>query len=258
MTPRRRAAAAALAAVAVLAGCTSGESAATTAPTTVIPATAVVASTTVAVPASTATSPPQPIAPATTGTAAPSPTGVPGIDATDEFCASWARYAGTVQILAVAVNFGDLDAHGTARLELQSAPTIVIAVSEIEADWPSEIAAERQAAIDQYLGPYSRRADKALQALTGAGVDTAGQARLADVWAQVLAAHDPDQPTVDVELPADLATNVEAGATAFDVAVTPWGSDPSLTADLDQIPLTKAYLAAHCPDLASIGIGDDI
>ena len=78
---------------------------------------------------STATTPPRPIeAPTdepTTVTAPPSPTGVPGIDAADGFCAAWARYGATVQIIAVAVNFGELDDLDAATLELQSAPTLV-------------------------------------------------------------------------------------------------------------------------------------
>lgn len=245
-----------------LGGCSGSGSSGTTASSSIAdtaPRGSVVwsAPTTVA-PASTVTSPPQPIDPSTTVTAPPSPTGVPGIDASDAFCAAWARYGGTVQILAVAVNFGELDALSVARLELQSAPTIVVSVAEIEAAWPAEIAAERDAAIQRYLGPYSRRAEKALAALSDAGIDTAGQAQLAEAWAQVLAAHDPDQPTVTVDLPADLAARVDAGAAAFDAAVTPWAEDPSLTANLDDIPQTKAYLATHCPDLASIGIGDDV
>ena len=209
-------------------------------------------------PATTATTPPQPVGEATTATAPPSPTGVPGIDATDEFCAAWARYGGTVQIVAVAVNFGELDSVQSARLELESAPTVVGAVAEISADWPAELADERDVALDRYLGPYGRRAEKAVEALRGAGVDDAGQATLQSAWAQVLATRNPDEPTVDVELPADLLAEVDAGATAFDAAVTPWDSDPSLSANLNDIPKTKAYLAAHCPDLASIGIGDDV
>lgn len=183
---------------------------------------------------------------------------MPGIGAADEFCAAWARYGGTVQIVAVAVNFGELDPMAAARLELESAPTLVEAVAQIESTWPTEIAGERDVAVDSYLGPYARRAGKAVQALDGAGVDAAGQAQLRDAWAQVLATRNPDEPTVTVDLPADLAAEVDAGATAFDAGVTPWGADPSLQANLDDIPETKAYLAAHCADLASIGLGDDI
>jgi len=247
-----------LVAIVVLAGCSSAASGPTStigrAPTTVV----VTALMTTLAPATTATTPPLPVGAASTATAPPSPTGVPGIDATDQFCAAWARYGGTVQIVAVAVNFGGLDSMQSATLELEAAPTVVEAVAEISASWPAEIADERDIALDRYLGPYGRRAEKAVEALRGAGLDDAGEATLQSAWAQVLATRNPDEPTVDVQLPDDLAAKVDAGATAFDAAVTPWGSDPSLSADLNEIPRTKAYLAAHCPDLASIGIGDDV
>src|SRR6187399_1716800 len=138
---RRATAAVAVAALAMLAGCagdSAGDPPSTTAAregtVTIVAAPATSEAATVE-PGSTVTSPPQPIDPAaTTVTAAPSPTGVPGIDATDEFCAAWARYGGTVQIVAVAVNFGGYDASASAELELQSAPTVVEAVAQIEAN----------------------------------------------------------------------------------------------------------------------------
>jgi hypothetical protein len=97
-----------------------------------------------------------------------------------------------------------------------------------------------------------------VQALLGGGVTDAGMAELRTVWAQVLATRDPDQPDVVVDLPADLAAQVDAGVSAFDAALTPFGRDPSLAVDFATIPATKAYLAATCPDLASIGVGDDV
>src|SRR4051794_31830462 len=203
-----------------LAGCSSDGSGTTStvgvAPTTVV-ATAV--PTTLA-PATTQTSPPQPIGGQSAAAAPPHPPRVPGIDATDEFCAAWARYGGTVQIIAVAVNFGELDSVQSATLELESAPTIVGAVAEIGATWPAEVADERDVALDRYLGPYERRAEKAVEALRGAGVDDAGHAMLQSVWAQVLATRNPDEPTVEVELTDELAAKIDAGATAFDAAVT--------------------------------------
>jgi hypothetical protein len=188
----------------------------------------------------------------------PSPTGVPGIAASDQFCAAWSRYSGSVQIIAVAVNFAELTSIESATLELEAAPSIAQAATEIDQTWPAELAAEHDAAVDGYLGPFARRASKAIDALRGAGTTQGEIAQVGDEWSHVLATRDPDAPTVDVQLAPDLAAKVDAGATAFDAAVTPWGSDPSLTVDLDAIPTTKLYLAQHCPDLASIGVGDDI
>jgi hypothetical protein len=183
---------------------------------------------------------------------------VPGIAAADEFCAAWSRYSGTVQIIAVAVNFAEMSSVQSATLELEAAPTVVDAVARIDADWPAEIASEHSAAVDAYLGPYGRRAAKSVDALRGAGMTDAAIGQVREEWAHVLATRDPDQPDVDVELPAAVLAQVDAGAAAFDAAVTPWGADPSLAVDLDTIPLTKQYLAQHCPDLASIGVGDDV
>jgi hypothetical protein len=201
--------------------------------------------------------------PLTTGAAAtttvlPSPTGVPGISAVDGFCAAWARYSGSVQIIAVAVNFGQLTSVQSATLELEAAPSLVDAVAQIDSGWPAELASEHTAAVDGYLGPYARRAAKAVDALHGAGMADAQIAQLRDAWDHVLATRDPDEPTVVVDLPPALNTEVDAGATAFDAAVTPWGTDPSLAVNLDAIPKTKLYLAKHCPDLASIGVGDEV
>jgi hypothetical protein len=54
----------------------------------------------------------------------------------------------------------------------------------------------------------------------------------------------------------DLQAKIDAAAVAFDAAVTPFAHDPSLAIDGVATPLTDAYLVAHCPDLASSGVGD--
>jgi hypothetical protein len=183
---------------------------------------------------------------------------VPGIDAADEFCAAWARYGATLQIIAVAVNYGGLSSADSAVLELESSPTITRAAGEIEQRWPAELAPEKATALDKYIGPFARRAAKAGEALAGAGASAADVDTIDSTWRAMLAAHDPDVPTVDIQLPDDVMAKVDAGSAAFDTAVNPWGADPSLTADLNDIPMTKQYLAAHCPDLASIGLGDEV
>ena len=53
-----------------------------------------------------------------------------------------------------------------------------------------------------------------------------------------------------------LQTKLDLAAHAFDAAVTPFAADPSLSIEDVSAPATDAYLAAHCPDLASIGVGD--
>ncbi|MEO5723732.1 MAG: hypothetical protein ABIQ39_12515 [Ilumatobacteraceae bacterium] len=193
-----------------------------------------------------------------TSGAAPSPTGVPGIAVGDQFCAAWARYSGTVQVIAVAVHFAKLSSIQSAVLELESAPTIVDAVAEIDRTWPAALADEHRKAVDQYLGPYQRRAAKALEALHGAGLSAAEVDAVSAAWSKVLATRDPDVPMVTVDIPLAVEAKLDGGATAFDAAVTPFGADPSLDVDLNVLPGTKRYLSTRCPDLASIGVGDDV
>ena len=50
----------------------------------------------------------------------PMRTGVPGLAATDPFCAAWAAYAGTLQALGVAGSFGGLTVDQLAVLELRA------------------------------------------------------------------------------------------------------------------------------------------
>src|SRR3954464_2860719 len=58
-------------------------------------------------------------------TSVPDATGVPGLAATDPFCAAWAAYASTLQVLGVAGSFGGLSSHELAVLELRAAPRLV-------------------------------------------------------------------------------------------------------------------------------------
>ena len=51
---------------------------------------------------------------------------------------------------------------------------------------------------------------------------------------------------------------VRAAAGEFDLAVTPFASDPSLVVATVDTPDTDAYLAAQCPDLANSGVGDAV
>ncbi len=62
-----------------------------------------------------------------------------------------------------------------------------------------------------------------------------------------------------IEIPPvadELRAKVDAAGRAYDASVTPFAQDPSLVVDGLSAPLTDAYLAAHCPDLAASGVGD--
>jgi hypothetical protein len=177
--------------------------------------------------------------------------------ASDPFCAAWAGYAGTLQALGVAVSFGGLTTDRLAALELVAAPRLVDLAAAIGASWPTELEAERAAVIERRIGPYARRAQRAVDALTAAGVTPAELDTLSSVWQTSLAHRDPQVAVIEVPpLDGDLQTKVDAAGLAYDRAVTPFAADPSLSVDGVAAPATDEYLSVHCPDLASIGVGD--
>jgi hypothetical protein len=190
---------------------------------------------------------------------APEPTGVRGLDDDDPFCAEWALYSGTLQAISVAGAFGDVGSADVAGLEVVAAASVTQAIEGIGSHWPAELTSERASVLDDLLGAFGRRAEKALAALRDAGAtdDHIGQLRIA--WDAALRARDPERPVIEVPvLPADLAGVVAAAAAAFDAAATPFADDPSLQVGTVRVPLTDDYLAAHCPDLASSGVGDAV
>ena len=187
----------------------------------------------------------------------PEPTGVPGLTVDDPFCAAWAGYAGTLQALGIASSFGDLSSDQFAAIELVASTRLVEVAAAIDAAWPAELADEHAVVIDKRIGPYARRAQSAVVALTNAGVTTAELATLSAAWQAALLARDPAEPVIAVPpVAADLQAKVDAAAASFDAAVTPFAQDPSLAIYGVDTPLTDAYLVAHCPDLASSGVGD--
>jgi len=201
---------------------------------------------------------PNPTATAAT-TIAPDPTGVPGLAATDPFCAAWAAYAATLQAVGVASSFGGLTLDELAVLELRAAPRLVEAAAAISSSLPAELEGERDAVIEHRVGPYARRAQKAVDALTTAGATPADLAALSASWQQALSTR--AEADAVIELPpvdAELEPRLEAAAAAFGSAITPFASDPSLVVDSVETPLTDAYLTAHCPDVAASGVGDAI
>jgi hypothetical protein len=223
----------------LLAGCTSSGSAAL--PTTSVPPAEVPGAT--------------PIASAPH--VEPEPTGVPGLSASDPFCAAWAAYAGTLQTIGVAASFGDLPTDRLAALELTAAQRLFEITAAIDSAWPSELAAEHDVVIDQRIGPYARRAGRAVEALRNAGVTATELDLLSSAWQTSLAHRDPRIAVIELPaVPEALQAKIDAAAIAYDQAVTPFAEDPSLLIENVSAPATSEYLAAHCPDLASIGVGD--
>ncbi|HAP76678.1 MAG TPA: hypothetical protein DCR14_11395, partial [Acidimicrobiaceae bacterium] len=124
----------------------------------------------------------------------PEPTGVPGIDDADAFCASWVRYSGSVQAVAIAAAFGGVDGLALARLEVLSAPAQLAAIDGIAAAWPSALEGEREVVQADLVGPFARRAQKAIDALRSAGASDAQLDALALHWLDALRVRDAGDP----------------------------------------------------------------
>lgn len=172
-------------------------------------------------------------------------------------CAAWAGYVGTLQALGVAASFGDLSGEQIAGLELTSAPYLAEVVGVIDESWPGELESERTTVIEQRIGPYARRARRAVETLVDSGVTTAELSELRSAWRSALATRDPQSPVLAVPtVSAQVQAKLDAAATVYDSTLTPFAQDPSLVVDSVDAPLTDAYLLAHCPDLAASGVGD--
>lgn len=190
----------------------------------------------------------------------PAPTlpeiGVPGLDAEEVVCRAWSRFAGSFQVAAVAASFGD-DPIDAAVLEIAASPVVTAAAAEMIDAWPDELAEEADEVAERYLGPFARRAGRALERLVDAGADDAQLERLSQAWVDALAQRDPAEVLPDLILDADLADLVEAAALRFAAEVPPIPSDPSLITDVE-IPLTQEFLFETCPDRGTLAGGDAV
>lgn len=239
-------------AMVALVACTDSGETATSAPTTTL-----ARASTSAAGASTSGSA---VTPATSGPVAPTePTGVPGLDDADVYCASWAVYAGTLQAIAVANAFGDVSSVEITRLEMIAAARLSSAVHGIASNWPTELLIERSVVLTSFIGPFDRRAQKALQIMRDLGATDDDLQELAAAWERALRRRVPEQPVIGVPtLAPHLEEFVAQAAQQFDAAVTSFGQDPSLDVSGVAKPLTDIYLSQYCPDLASSGVGDQV
>jgi hypothetical protein len=191
----------------------------------------------------------------------PEPTGVPGINAADGFCAAWAQYAGSVQIIAVAAAFGEGGPAGVAELEVASHAVMLTALDEIASGWPEELAGEQTLVINDRLGPLRRRLTAVAEVSLAAGVDAQGQLALTSGWQTLLATRDSENPSPTVPLdPTAVGVDAALAAAAAAVVATlpPFSNDPTLNVSAVETPLTDGYLADNCEALAGSGVGDDV
>lgn len=172
------------------------------------------------------------------------------------FCTAWSDYAVTIAAFASTT-----DDERVRRLEIVAADHLIAAIDGIGAHWPFDLVAERSTVLTDLVGPYSRRARKALVALAAVGATGDDLAELRLVWHDLVAemaagASVPDR----LRVPAAMDRLVDAAVASFAAAVTGFDADPTLgdrrrLLDPIEAPLTEAYLVANCPSVPGLGVG---
>lgn len=194
-------------------------------------------------------------APSADSVAGSSPETLEAAAAAAPFCAAWTDYAATIAAVSSTTD------EQTAVVEIVSAWFLDEAVSKIGANWPTALVAERSAVLTDLVGPYARRAKKAVAALTDAGATTDDLAELRLVWHDVVAGLVAGGTMPErLAVPAALMSLVEAAAASFAATVTPFALDPTIgdrrrLLDPLETPLTDAYLGRWCPDVVALGSG---
>ena len=246
-------------AVAMLAGCSSGDDAESEASGVPESSTSIAEVSTVPTTTSTET---------TTTTAAPTTSpvdetiatvpeqAVPGIDSEDPFCRAWSEFAGSFQALTFA-SIEAADPLAGARLEVVAAGAVVAAAQSLDDGFPDEIAEEREVFVGEVIGPFARRAARAVDELRSAGVDDDDVELLGAAWLTALVASDPAEPLIAVDVPAELEPAVDAATAAFAADVPTIADDPSLITRAEA-PATLGYLAEQCPDQGVLAGNDAI
>ena len=185
-----------------------------------------------------------------------SDTGVPGIDSDDAFCQAWSQFAGSFRAIGLVSAIRDVDAG--LRLEVIASGAVLDAISGMGEHLPAELEPEREVLLDDFAGPFGRRAAKAGESLATAGLSADGVGLLTDAWLTTLAEIGLDDPSLDVAIPDAVDAAVFDAAFAEFAAATPAiGDDPSLTT-FTEIPLTDAYTLASCPDAGTLSGNDDL
>jgi len=180
--------------------------------------------------------------------------GVPGIESDDRFCRAWSEFAGSFQALTLVSSFGDpVEA---TRLEVVASGAVTSAVATLAVELPAEVEAERSAFLDDLIGPFARRAERAVDQLDAASLTGAQIDDLGDAWLTALVDAGVDDPDIVVVVPEPLDDPLGSAVVAFAASVPPIPADPSLVTDA-QAPATLAYLADNCPDQGILA-GNDV
>lgn len=179
---------------------------------------------------------------------------VPGLASDDVFCRSWSEFGGTFQALASASNLAS-DPVTAVEAEVAASAVLVAAVEAMREAYPAEVDGEAELFLDDLLGPLTRRAEKAQQALLAAGLSPDQVADLGALWLTTLAASGLGDPDLTLEVPAALAPGFDAAVAAFGASLPPISVDPTLVTNVEA-PATQRYIAANCPDQGTLGGND--
>jgi len=182
--------------------------------------------------------------------------GVPGIDSENAFCRGWGEFAGSFQALALVASF-ETDPVAAARLEVIAAAAVISAAQDLADALPDEVDFERDEFVDGVIGPFARRATRALDELGVAGLSSTEFDQLGDVWLAALTDAGVDDPEIVVVVPVDLASRVDVATAGFVAEVPRIVDDPSLITAASA-PTTFNYLAENCPDQGILGGNDAI
>lgn len=173
---------------------------------------------------------------------------VPGIDSDNPFCRAWSEFAGSFQTLAGAGSAADV-------LEVAASTVVSSAARTIAEEFPEPIASERDVFVNDVIGPFARRAERAGEALRDAGLSDAQIEVLGELWLRALTDAGVDGAEIDVAVPDDLVDAVAAAVEA--VALPAIAVDPSLVTQAST-PATFEFLAGNCPDQGILAGNDAV
>jgi hypothetical protein len=199
------------------------------------------------------TSPSTSVSPALVTTAPGSD--VPGLDSDDDFCRGWSRFAASFQALALA-SVSSTDPVDAIRLEVIASGALLAAVASLDSAYPDALVAERSEFVEGLLGPLTRRAERARDELSAAGLSEADVDELGTEWLDALATAGTDDPDLTVAVRNELRPAVDAATAELAADVPLIVDDPSLVTDA-AAPDTLAYISANCPDQGTLG-GNDV
>lgn len=189
---------------------------------------------------------------------APPPAGVADVDADDALCRSLARVAGTSSLIGIAASFGGLDVDQLWRVEVIASPLLAESLAAADESVPPDADGDRPTLRATYLDARVARAVAINAALEAAGASPADMTTLSDLWLEVLRTDDQLDPQIAVpSLPMQLERMVQ---TAADDAAAQLDAFPGAAAlvPIGPIPDIDAHLAAQCPEVAGLFVGDSI